>query len=250
MNALGGGSHTGSVLSCADILAVSYGRVLNVYPHEPKHPARDRFVLSKGHAAAGLYAVLAETGFFPVEQLSTHYQDGSRLCGHCSHKVPGVEVSTGALGHGLSIAAGMAYAGALAKQSHRTVCLISDGECDEGSTWEAALFAGHHRLESLAVVIDYNRLQGIGSVAAILELEPLADKWRNFGWRVAEVDGHDHEALFQALAAPPEAQPLCVIARTIKGKGVSFMENSVLWHYRIPRGEELRAALAQVEARV
>lgn len=251
MTSLGGGSHIGSVFSCADILAVLYGGVLNVTPNDPKSTSRDRFVLSKGHACAGLYAVLAEQGFFPLEKLDTHYQDGSDLCGHASHKVPGVEVSTGALGHGLSLASGMAYAGKLAGSTHRVFGLLSDGECNEGSTWEAALFAAHHKLSNLTIIIDYNRLQGIAPVSEVLELSPFADKWTAFGWTVREVDGHDHESLQTTLRAAPFTadKPSCLIAHTVKGKGVSFMENTILWHYRIPRGAEYDAALAELERR-
>lgn len=249
MTSLGGGSHVGAIFSCADIIAVLYGGILNVNPAEPDNPDRDRFVLSKGHAGGGLYAALAESGFFPLEKLLTHYQDGSELSGHVSHALPGIEVSTGALGHGLSIAAGMAYAGKLSRAEHRAVCLLSDGECDEGSTWEAALFAAQHQLSNLVAIVDYNRLQGIAPISEVLELEPFADKWTSFGWAVREVDGHDHPALRSALEAVPftKGKPSCLIARTTKGKGVSFMENSVLWHYRIPRGEEFDAALAELE---
>jgi len=250
MTSIGGGSHIGSILSCSDILAVLYGGILNVDPAAPKNSTRDRFILSKGHAGAGLYAALAERGFFPVEKLLTHYQDGSDLCGHVSHQVPGVDASTGSLGHGLSIAAGMAYAGTLRSASHRVFCLLSDGECDEGSTWEAALFAAHHRLSNLVTIVDYNKLQGLARVSEIVELEPFAGKWAAFGWAVREVDGHDHEALRNVLAAVPFApgKPSCLIAHTTKGKGVSFMEDTVLWHYRIPLGAEFAAALAELEA--
>jgi transketolase len=246
---LGGGSHIGSVFSCADILAVLYGGILRVDPRNPRWPDRDRFILSKGHACAGLYAALAERGFFPLDQLDTHYQNGSLLCGHASHKVPGVEVSTGSLGHGLPLAAGMAYAGALSDRPHRVVALLSDGECDEGSVWEAAMFAAHHRLKNLTVVVDYNRLQGIAPVSAVLGLEPFADKWRSFGWFVHEVNGHDHDALRTALGPSSFApdRPTCAIAHTTKGKGVSFMEDTVLWHYRIPAGAEFEAARAELE---
>src|SRR5579864_6828771 len=173
MTSAGGGAHVGSVFSCADILAVLYGGILHVDPAAPKSPGRDRFVLSKGHAGAGLYAALAERGFFPVEQLLTHYKDGSDLSGHVSHELPGVDVSTGALGHGLSIAAGMAFAGRLKVAEHRVFCLLSDGECDEGSTWEAVLFASHHKLSNLVAIVDYNGIQGIAPVSEILELEPF-----------------------------------------------------------------------------
>ena len=250
MTSAGGGSHIGAVFSCADILAVLYGGILRVDPAAPKSPNRDRFVLSKGHAGAGLYAVLAERGFFPVEQLLTHYQDGSDLSGHVSHKLPGVDVSTGSLGHGLSIAAGMAYAAKLKSSPHRVFCLLSDGECDEGSTWEAALFAAHHGISNLIAIVDYNRIQGIAPVSEVIELAPFAEKWTAFGWGVREVDGHDHQALSIAFAAAPfvPGKPSCLLAHTVKGKGVSFMENTVLWHYRIPRGAEFDAALAELEA--
>lgn len=250
MTSAGGAAHIGAIFSCTDIFAVLYGGILHVDPSAPKSPNRDRFVLSKGHAGGGLYAALAERGFFPVEQLLTHYQDGSDLSGHVSHKLPGVDVSTGSLGHGLSIAAGMAYAAKLKSASHRVFCLLSDGECDEGSTWEAALFAAHHGLSNLVAIVDYNRLQGIAPVSEVIELAPFAEKWAAFGWGVREVDGHDHQALHTAFAGAPFApgKPSCLLAHTVKGKGVSFMENTVLWHYRIPRGEEFDAALAELEA--
>ncbi len=250
MTSAGGGSHIGAVFSCADIIAVLYGSVLCVDPAHPDSPGRDRFVLSKGHAGAGLYAALAERGFFPLEQLLTHYQDGSDLSGHVSHKLPGVDVSTGSLGHGLSISAGMAYAAKLKSTPNRVFCLLSDGECDEGSTWEAALFAAHHGLSNLVAIVDYNRIQGIAPVSEVVELEPFADKWTAFGWDVREVDGHDHEALRAVLGTVPwvSDKPSCLITNTTKGKGVSFMENTVLWHYRIPRGAEFDTALAELEA--
>lgn len=248
----GGGSHIGAVFSCADILAVLYGSILRVHPDSPKSPARDRFILSKGHAGAGLYAALAERGFFPVEQLATHYQDGSLLCGHVSHKVPGVDLSTGALGHGLSVAAGMALSAHLSSAPHRVFCLLSDGECDEGSTWEAVLFAAHHRLDRLVAIVDFNHIQGIGRVEDVIALDPFADKWRSFGWSVEEVDGHDHDALRRLLSRLPfsPGRPSCLIARTTKGKGVSFMEDTVLWHYRIPAGAEFIAALTELESQL
>ncbi|MCX6622767.1 MAG: transketolase [Acidobacteria bacterium] len=250
MTSVGGGAHIGAVFSCADVLAVLYGGILHVDPTAPKSPTRDRFVLSKGHAGAGLYAALAERGFFPVEKLLTHYQDGSDLSGHVSHKLSGVDVSTGSLGHGLSIAAGMAYSAKLKAGTHRVFCLLSDGECDEGSTWEAALFAAHHELSNLVAIVDYNRIQGIAPIGNVIELAPFAEKWTAFGWAVQEVDGHDHEALYTALAGLPfvSGRPSCLLAHTVKGKGVSFMENTVLWHYRVPRGAEFDAALAELEA--
>jgi transketolase len=251
MTSSGKSSHVGSVLSIADILAVLYGQVLRVDPRNPKWPDRDRFILSKGHAGAGVYAALAETGFFPVERLSTHYQNGSTLSGHVSHKgVPGVELSTGSLGHGLGVGAGMAYAAKLAGKSHRVFVQMSDGECDEGSNWEAIQFSGHHRLSNLVAIVDYNKLQSLASIADTLCLEPFADKWRAFNWAVHEVAGNDVDALLECFAKLPftPGMPNCVIAHTTKGKGVSFMENAVLWHYRSPQGDELNDALRELGA--
>ena len=246
----GGGSHIGSALSIADILAVLYAEILHLDPKNPKLEQRDRFVLSKGHAGAALYATLAETGFFPISKLATHYQDGSDLCGHVSHKgIPGVEVSTGSLGHGLSLATGMALAAKIDQKKHRIFTLLSDGECDEGSTWEAILFANHHNLDNLIAIIDYNKIQSLDMVADTLALEPFADKWRSFGWQVREVDGHNHQQLQSELSSVPleTGSPSVIICHTVKGKGVSFMENTVLWHYRIPKGDEYAAALQELE---
>jgi transketolase len=251
MTSKSGASHVGAAFSCADILAVLYSRVLNVDPLNPSWPLRDRFVLSKGHAGSALYAVLAECGFFSVEKLETHYMDGSDLCGHVSHKgVPGVEVSTGSLGHGLALAAGMAYAAKLDGRRHRVFALLSDGECDEGSTWEAILFAAHHQLDRLVTIVDYNKIQSLAPVSETIGLEPFAQKWSSFGWAVKEVDGHNHEALADALRSVPFSigKPSCLLAHTLKGKGVSFMENTVLWHYRVARGAEFDAALAELES--
>jgi transketolase len=246
----GKSSHVASVLSIADILAVLYGRILRKRPEEPKWPERDRFILSKGHAGAGVYAALSETGYFPQDWLKQHCANGSLLCGHVSHiDIPGVEFSTGSLGHGLPVGTGMAYAAKLDGKGHRIFVLLSDGECDEGSNWEAVLFAAHHRLSNLIVVIDYNKIQSLAPVEETIRLEPFADKWTAFGWRVIEVDGHDHENLASALTINLVAgyAPTCIIAHTTKGKGVSFMENSVLWHYRSPQGDEFKAAMAELE---
>ena len=231
-------------------MAVLYGEVLNVDPENPKADHRDRFILSKGHAGAIVYASLAEKGFFSVEELETHYQDGSKLSGHVSHKgIPGVEFSTGSLGHGLPVAAGMAKAAQLRGKEHRVFVLLGDGECDEGSNWEAMLFASHHKLKNLVAIIDFNKLQSLTTVEETLCLEPLAEKLRSFGWQVVEVDGHDHQSLRHCFLQNKNGEegPTFVIAHTVKGKGVSFMEDSVLWHYRTARGEEFDAALKELE---
>lgn len=250
MTMLGKSSHVASVLSMADIMGVLYGRILRVDPTDPRRGDRDRFILSKGHAGAGVYAALAERGFFPLETLKSHYQDGSKLSGHVSHKgVPGVELSTGSLGHGLSVAAGMALAAKIDERPYRVFVILSDGECDEGSVWEAVMFAAHHRLSNLTVVIDYNKIQSLASVSETLTLEPFTDKWKAFNWAVREVDGHNHAHLIDALTRVPFEgdKPSCVMAHTTKGKGVSFMENSVLWHYRSPQGDEYEAAMVELK---
>ena len=250
MTSLGGSSHIGSILSIADILAVLYGSVLKYKPENPKWKERDRFILSKGHAGAGVYAALAESGFIAKDKLNTHYQDGSDLSGHVSHKgIHGVEFSTGSLGHGLPVANGMALAAKINNNKHKLFVLMSDGECDEGSNWEAILFAAHHKLNNLVAIIDRNRLQSIHSTEDTLSLEPFFDKWKSFGWEVVEIDGHNHMDIFNAcinIDASNE-KPLCVIANTTKGNKVSFMENSVLWHYRSPQGDEYSAAMAELE---
>ena len=233
----------------ADILAVLYGGVLCFDPSKPNWPERDRFILSKGHAAAILYAALAETGFFPVDWLSGYVCNGSKLAGHVtSHGVPGVELSSGSLGHGLSVACGIAQAMRADKNSARVFALLSDGECDEGSIWEAALFAGHHKLDNLVAIVDYNKIQSFGSITDVLDLEPFADKWRAAKWSVVEIDGHDHEVLQKHLSALPVAsgKPSLIIAHTIKGKGVSFMEGQLVWHYKSANDEQLAQALAEI----
>lgn len=251
MTSRGKSSHIGSVLSMADILAVLYARILNVDPARPDDPDRDRVILSKGHGGAGIYAALAERGFFDTELLKGHYQNGSIFSGHVSHKgVPGVDLSTGSLGHGLGVGTGMALASKRMNATWRAFVVMSDGECDEGSVWEAAMFAGHHRLSNLIAIIDYNKIQSLAPVAETLALEPFADKWRAFGWAVQESDGHDVAALESALRTAPDSdgRPTVVIAHTTKGKGVSFMENAVLWHYRTAQGDELEAARAELAA--
>ena len=246
-------SHIGSNYSMVELLVVLYNGILRIDPSRPEWPERDRFILSKGHACAAFYAVLAERGFFPLDWLDTFYQNGSRLAGHATHTyVPGVEVSTGSLGHGLSLATGMALVAKQDGEKHRVFALLSDGECDEGSTWEAALFASHHGLDNLIAIVDYNKIQAMDAVKEVLNLEPFAAKWRSFGWAVREIDGHNLEEVETSLSQVPyePARPSCVIAHTVKGKGVSFMENDVLWHYRSPQGEEFEAALMELEASV
>ncbi len=239
-------SHVGSCLSIADLLAVLYGRVLRVDPTRPGWADRDRFILSKGHAAAILYAVLAHRGFIPKSLLETYSQDGSVLTGHISHKVPGVEVSTGSLGHGLPIGCGLALATRRDGSAWRTFVLLSDGELDEGSNWEAALFAGHHGLDGLTAMVDYNKIQSFGMVKDVLDLEPLGDKFRAFGWNVQGIDGHDVGAILAALTAPLAGKPRVIIAHTVKGKGVSFMENQLAWHYKSPTAQQLEQALGEI----
>lgn len=245
-----GASHIGGCLSVADILAVLYEDVLNISPSQVDLRTRDRFILSKGHAAAAVYAVLALKGFFAEALLDSYCQQGSSLIGHANHAVPGVEFSTGSLGHGLPIAAGVALAGQRDSLTYRTVALLSDGELDEGAVWEAALFAGHHKLSRLVAIIDYNKIQSLGRVADVLDLEPLADKWRAFRWDVHEIDGHDHQALKDVLRVSSDAQrPKLVIAHTLKGKGVDFMENKLEWHYKTPNADELQRALLEINDR-
>jgi transketolase len=243
-------SHIGGALSAADLLAGVYGRALRYDPKRPEWPDRDRFIMSKGHACSALYAVLAESGYFPVERLETFYQNGSPLAGHVMHKnIPGVELSTGSLGHGLPVATGMAIAAKRDGRPSRIFCMISDGECDEGSVWEAALFAPHHKLDNLTVIVDYNKIQSLGAVKEVIDLDPLTDKWRAFGWAVRELDGHDLRAIEEAVTQLPYevGRPSCIVAHTVKGKGVSFMENKLLWHYRAPLGEDMTKALAELE---
>lgn len=241
-------SHIGSCFSMADLIAVLYEGILNVDPTRPQKIDRDRFILSKGHACAALYAALAEKGFFPQEWLDHFYEDGSRLPGHATRTVPGVEVSTGSLGHGLSIACGMAFVGKQRAHPFRVFTMLSDGECDEGSVWEAALFAGHRRLDNLVAIIDANNIQSLGRVEEVLDLAPLQEKWRACGWTVREIDGHDVPEISSTLAGVPFSAgfPNCIIANTVKGKGVSFMQDKLLWHYRSPDEEEFVAALAEL----
>ena len=241
-------SHIGGVLSMADILGVLYTDILKVSPDDPGRPDRDRLIVSTGHCCAGVYAALATLGFLTLAELKTYGADGSRLMTHISLKVPGAEVSTGPPGHGLPFGCGKALSAKRRGQAWKTHVILSDGELDEGSNWEAILFAPQQRLDNLVAIVDYNRIQSLGKVEDVLELEPLADKWRAFRWSVREVDGHDHDALREALATAPwePGKPSCLIARTVKGKGVGFMENELLWHYRSPNAAQLSEAKGQL----
>lgn len=240
--------HVGSMLSIAELLAVLYTRVLDVDPAEPRKPDRDRFVLSKGHGGGAVYAVLAELGFFPADWLQGYYRDEGRLMGHISHHVPGVEFSTGSLGHGLPVACGMALAAKRANRPHRVFCMMSDGDCNEGSTWEAILFAAQHHLDNLIVVLDYNKVQALGFCRDVLDLEPLGDKLRACRWAYGDVDGHDVVAIDAALARLPfePGRPSWLTAHTVKGKGVSFMENTVSCHYGSVNDAQLAQALEEI----
>ena len=241
-------AHIGSALSIADILSVLYTQILRVDPAKPDWPERDRLIVSKGHATSILYAALAERGFFPLDWLADYCKDESKLLGHVSHHVPGVEVSTGSLGHGLPIACGMALAAKRDGRSNRTFVILSDGELDEGSCWEAILFAGHNRLSNLTAIVDYNKIQSFGTVKDVLDLDPLAAKWDAFHWHTLEIDGHDIAQLQVALSSVPlEAdRPTVIIAHTIKGKGVSFMEDRLEWHYKSPNAVQLEQALQEL----
>ncbi len=245
----GKASHIASALSICDIVAVLYGQVLRTDPSMPMAADRDRFILSKGHACVAVYAALAECGFIKREDLLSYGQDHSALMNHISHKVPGVEFSTGSLGHGLPFGTGKALAAKRKGHAWKTFVLLSDGELGEGSNWEATMFAAHHGLDNLVAIIDYNKLQSLTTVDKTLRIEPLAAKFAAFGWRVQEVDGHDHSALAAALGNVPwtPGMPSMLIAHTTKGKGVSFMENRVEWHYRTPSPELLAQALGEIQ---
>lgn len=247
-----GVGHTGGDLSSIDILVALYCGVLNFDASRPSDHGRDRFIMSKGHSSGALYNILAEMGFFPIEELSTYMKPESRLNGHPdTTKVPGVEASTGPLGHGLPIAVGNALAAKLSGASWRTFVLTGDGELQEGSNWEAAMAASHFELDNLTLVIDRNGLQQGDATAATMGLEPLGSRLEAFGWSVAEVDGHDHQQLIDTFRSLPlvDGKPTGVIARTQKGRGVSFMEDRVEWHHRVPNAAELEDALAELKGR-
>jgi len=239
-------SHIASALSISDVMAVLYGKVMRFDADNPEAPDRDRLILSKGHACVAVYSTLAECGFFPKERLATYGEDFSWLMNHISHKVPGVEFSTGSLGHGLPFGVGKALAARRFGHSWRTFVVLSDGELDEGSNWEALMFSSHHRLDNLVAVIDYNKLQSLDTVANTLGLEPLKEKLEAFGAQVHEVDGHHYGQLVDAMTRSTSGKPTVVVAHTVKGKGVSFMENRVEWHYKSPSDIQLKQALLEL----
>jgi transketolase len=242
-------SHIGGSLSMADILAVLYSDFLNINPSDPGNTERDRFLLSKGHACTGLYAVLALKGFFPVDELSKYSKDGSFLLSHSNHMVPGVEISAGSLGHALPVSCGLAIAAKRKNSVWNTYCLVSDGELDEGSNWETILYAPQMKLDNLIVIVDYNKIQSLGSVKDVIDLSPLKEKFSAFRWETFEVDGHDHKALKSVFskAKSQNEKPKVIIAHTVKGKGVSFMENKLLWHYKSPDEKQLDAAIKELD---
>jgi transketolase len=240
-------AHLGGSLSCIEILVSLYFYIMKVNPKNANDPNRDRLIFSKGHDSKALYAVLAEKGYFPKKLLKTHEKNNSKLPGHPSRDtVAGIEASTGSLGHGLSIAAGIAYAGNLDKKPYRVYAILSDGECDEGSTWEAILFAGHHKLSNLIAIIDYNKIQSFGYTKDVLELEPFVEKFKSFGWNVKKVNGHNFKELIEAFENTSKTQPNVIIAQTIKGfEGPLQHINKISSHYKPPTFEEMEEVLNQ-----
>jgi transketolase len=240
--------HVGGDFSVADILTALFFGVMRLDPDNPAWPERDRFILSKGHCSAALYAVLARRGFISLEELQTFVAPLSRLNGHPNRKIPGVEANTGPLGHGLPIGVGAAVAARLSGSDWQTFVVLGDGELQEGSNWEAAMAAGHRHLSGLTAIVDRNGLQQGARTEDTNRLEPLADKWRSFGWETVEIDGHDFADLYDTLSAPPGDRPRCVIARTQKGRGASFMQDRVEWHHKVPSPEQIAQVLAELDA--
>jgi transketolase len=246
-----GAGHTGGSLSCVDILNVLYNRILRVSPATAADPGRDRYLQSKGHSVEALYVVLADRGFFPDRELDTLGRYRSPFVGHPTRRVPGIEQNTGALGHGLAVATGLALAARMDHASYRVFTLLGDGELAEGSNWEAAMAAAHYRLDNLTAIVDHNTLQITGRTREVLDCEPLEAKFAAFGWAVRHVDGHDLAQLTSALATPLAAgRPGVVLARTIKGRGVSFMEDNPRWHHAVPSDEEFARALQELDAAI
>jgi len=250
MSSVARAPHVASALSCVEILTALYFEVARFGPELAQRPDRDRVILSKGHASAALYACLAEAGCLDPAALATYAADGSELAEHPSRDtLRGIEVTTGSLGHGLGLGVGLALGAKLGGEQWRVFVVLSDGECNEGSVWEAALWTPPQKLDNLIMIVDFNKLQATGSSTQITALEPLADKWRAFGWDVSEIDGHDFDQLLPALERAPCGKPRAVIAHTIKGKGVSFMEGDLEWHYRPPSADDLRRALDELSDR-
>lgn len=244
--------HTGGALSSTDIMTTLYYGIMHVDSKDPKRPDRDRFILSKGHSVEPLWSILSDKGFITKEELMTFSAFGSRLIGHPNNKVPGVEMNTGSLGHGLSVANGMALAGKMDQADYRVFVLMGDGEQAEGSVWEGAMFAAHHKLDNLVGIIDRNRLQISGNTEDVMGLEPLDSKWESFGWHVIRLDGNDIEALYEALSMNPACpgKPTLIMANTIKGKGVSFIENQAAWHHKVPTKEQYEQALLELDKKL
>ena len=241
-------SHIGGILSVADIIAVLYSDVLRVNPSDPEDECRDRFVMSKGHCGVAVYAALAEKGFFPVDELKTYGDDGGMFSCHISHKVPGVEVTTGSLGHGICMACGMALHAKLKHKDYKVYAVVGDGECNEGSVWETAMFASQYKLDNFTVIVDRNGMQAMGFCKDVIDMEPLVAKWESFGWKTVNVkDGNNHDQLRAAFAVQYDGHPRVIIANTIKGKGISYMENKLLWHYHDPQGKEYEKAIKELE---
>lgn len=243
--------HVPPAFSCMDLVVSLYhGGLLNVDANNPKNPLRDRFILSKGHACLSLYTVMADLGFFPESELENFAGDGAFLPGHPDLEIPGVEAISGSLGHGLGLASGMALSARISKQDWKAVVILGDGECQEGSVWEAAMFASQQKLVNLTAIVDCNGLGATNYTDQVISLEPFTDRWRSFGWDCVEIDGHDFAAIRNGLLDNRGDRPRAIIARTIKGKGVSFMENSPKWHHQLPQGEQVEQALLQLQTQI
>lgn len=244
-----GGGHIPSSLSMTDIITTLYfGDILRYDPNNPDWKERDKFILSKGHACLALYATLSKAGYFNESELKTCCKIGSSFGGHPKMKeIPGVEASTGALGHGLSFGIGIALTNKLDKRDSKVYVMLGDGECQEGSIWEGVMSAANYNLDNLTVIVDHNKLQAMDELESILKMAPLAEKWKAFGWNVEEIDGHNIDAIYKALTTKEEGKPKVIIAHTIKGKGVSFMENVPIWHYRMPNEEELKVLMKELD---
>ena len=242
--------HTGGALSLTDIMTALYYNVMNIDPADPKNPDRDRFILSKGHSVEPLWCILADKGFFDPDLLKTFSRFGSKLIGHPNNKMPGVEMNTGSLGHGLSVASGMALAARMDGRNYRVFTIMGDGEQAEGSVWEGAMFAAHYKLDNLVAVVDRNTLQISGSTEDVMGLEPFKDKWEAFGWNVVDIDGNDMDEILEAFLRDKTVagKPTMIIASTTKGKGVSFAENQAAWHHKVPTSDQYEQAMAELDA--